>query len=105
MEWTPETIALAALAVAIAGHAIANFFRSPNQQFEDINKRLTEHTVRMNNIENGNTQFAIQYAGSFARHDESIEHLTDAIKLLTVEVKTLQGIVGNARSKSPTRQR
>lgn len=94
-ELSNEALALWTLVAAFIAWAALNFFTSPKESHNNVNARLSS-------LEAAHQTLALRFEGSFARHDESLEHLTESIDNLTAEMKALQQMVakiGNARRR------
>jgi hypothetical protein len=69
-------LALFTIAGAIVGWVILNFFRSPNVSLGEAERRISA-------LEAAYGSLSLKVEGSYARHDEALESLTDAVRRLT----------------------
>lgn len=84
------------IAVAVAAHAVAWFFKTPKETASDLDKRIatlmTEFDKRMTANETrhevlaaSHTQLQVRVEGVYSGHDQVLKNLTSAVEKLTVK--------------------
>ena len=98
-EITPTDLAIAGLALAVAGHAITWFFKSPKETSRETLAEIgeVERTLhdRVNKVEDDHAKLERQYIRSSVELGVKVQNLAEAIKELSVNVKTLTSRMDN----------
>jgi len=78
----PQTIAIAALALAIIGHGIAWWFKTPKEAANEV-------LVRLDQAEDNHHELEVQFVSSSVKLAQQVEYLGNQIKDLAEQLKAL----------------
>lgn len=82
-----EAIALVLVALAIAGHALSSFLRTPKEDNNALSSRV-------NSLEGRHSALEIAFTNSHARLDTNVDNLEESIKDLRKSIDNLTDKIG-----------
>lgn len=98
----PGSVAQWMQVAAIIGFLAMYYFKGPKEYSQDQQKQQDAMSTRVTALEGAHQGLALRFENSHARHDESLDNLTEAIKALSVKLERIETLVisGQRRARS-----